>query len=162
MSLALLDIEEGLKAPLADASGYLAIKGHIYTQLGNVQDALSAFEEVRRLREGRGDNGRIGEALADLGLIHLKMRNFRQARHLLTNGIKLLEDVGNFTFAIRARKRLAFSHLTTGHPVKALRELYSAYDAAQEHGMYGQITPIMETIHKLGRALGVWSHKMDV
>jgi tetratricopeptide (TPR) repeat protein len=161
LRLALFDVEKALKNISGDTSGYLAIQGHIYLQLGRAPDALKTFQEVHRLRKARGDNGGIGEALADLGLIHLKLGNLRQARSLLTEGTRLLEEAGNFTFAIRARKRLSFSLLTTGHPVEALKELRSVFDSAQEHKVYGQITPLMETINKLASALGACNHTED-
>lgn len=156
LSLALVDIEKAIENTSGDQSGYLSIQGHIYAQLGRVQDALKVFQHVRDLREGQGEKGGIGEVLADLGFIHLKLRNFRLARNLLKEGTRLLDEAGSFTFAIRARKRLALSHLVTACPLEALKELCSAYDSAQEHKVYGQITPLMEVIHKLGCGLRIW------
>jgi len=159
LHLALDDAQKALSEISGDLSGYLAIRGHIYRELGRLQEALDDFEEVRRLREALGDDGSAGEALADLGLIHLMLRNRREALRLLKDGVQLLENSGSFTFAIRARKRLALAQLKMGRPHKALKELCTAYDMAQERHVYGQITPLMETIHELACRLGLWRRR---
>ncbi len=154
-TLALVDIDKALHRASGDLSGYLAIKGHILAQTGRAQDALTIFQEVLRMREARGDDGGIGEASSDLGLMHLRLRNLKDASRLLARGVQLLDQAAVPTFAIRARKRLALSHLTTGHPLRALRELCSAYETAQKHHVYDQVTPLMKAIHSLSRALGI-------
>lgn len=161
LGLALSDLGKALAAVSGDISGYLAIKGNIHADMGQLSDAREAFEDMHRLRVARGDSGGIGEALADLGLVHLRLGNTKEARRLLSEGTQRLEDAKNFTFAIRARKRLALAQLNGWRPDKALKELCTAYDIAQEHHVYGQITPLMETIHEWSCRLGIWPSKKD-
>lgn len=159
LHLALEDLTSVLKVVSGDVSGYLAIRGHVYSELGRLQDALRDFEKVWQLRKAKGDDGGIGEALADLGLIKMRLWHPREACINLADGVERLEKAGSFTFCIRAKKRLALVYLMLGHPCQALKKLCSAYDTAHEHHVYGQITPLMETIHDWSCQLGLWKRK---
>ena len=159
LEFALADLRDAFDSISGDVSGYLAIRGHIFQEQGELAKALSDFEEMRRHRERRGDTGGVGEALADLGLIHLKLKNTRQAVALLRQGTEMLQSAGRHDFAIRAKKRLALAYLQTFHPYRAFRELCEAYDMAQERQVYDQITPLMEMVHRLGCRLRVWGMK---
>lgn len=159
LSLALTDVEKAIDSVSGDVSGYLAIRGHVYRMQGRLQEALKDFNAMIELRERKGDEGGLGEARSDLGLIQMKLGNFREGWMNLRDGAEMLETAGRYTFAIRARKRLAYAHLRSFHPVLALKEVCAAYDKAQEHEVYGQITPLMEWIHHLSCGLGIWSHK---
>ncbi len=121
-----------------------------------LNEALADFEHMRALREQSGNPGAIGEALSDMGAIEMALGRFRPAATLLQEGAALLKEAGNHLFAIRAQMRLALSYLRAGHPTRALKELLDAYDTAQEHQIYAQITPLMELTHDLARRLGVW------
>lgn len=159
LELALTDLDDALRFVSGDVSGYLAIRGHVYQEQGRLAEALRDFEDMRRLRESRGDAGDIGEALADLGLIHRRLGNTREALSLLRKGAEMLEGAGRYEFAIRAKKRLALSYLRTLHLHGAFRELCEAYDMAQERQVYGQITPLMEMVHEFGSKIGAWNRK---
>lgn len=159
LGLALTDLDDALRFVSGDVSGYLAIRGHVYRQQGRLAEALKDFEDTRRLREWRGDDGGVGEALADLGLIHLRLGNTREARSLLRKGTEMLEAASRYEFAIRAKKRLALSYLCTLHPYRAFHELCEAYDMAQERQVYGQITPLMEMVHEFGCKIRIWNRK---
>ncbi len=161
LARALANLTKAIKAVSGDVSGYLAIRGHIEADQGRLAQAQATFEEMHRLRVARGDTGGIGEALADLGLVHLKLGHTRAALLLFSEGTERLEEAGNFTFALRARKRLALAYLRSARPYRALRELCTAYDKAQEHKVLGQITPLMETIHDWSCRLGLWSRRKD-
>jgi hypothetical protein len=93
--------------------------------------------------------GGVGEAKADLALIKIKQFGFREARNLLLEGVSMLDAAGSFTFAIRARKRLALAHLMSGHPRDALTVLLAAHEIAEANQVYDQITPLMETLSNL-------------
>lgn len=156
LSMAERDLEDALRVIHDEPSGYIAIRGHIRLQQGRAREALTDFEEVRRLREAAGDQKGAAEAAADVGLAHLYLGNRRLALRLLKEGVGALEASGSRTFAIRARKRLALAQLKSGHPFIAVRELCTAYENAVEHQIYDQITPLMESAHKIAGALGLW------
>lgn len=158
--LALTDLDDALRFVSGDVSGYLAIRGHVYREQGRLAEALRDFKDMRRLRESHGDAGGVGEALADLGLIHLALGNTREARSLLREGTEMLESASRYEFTIRAKKWLALSYLRTLHPYRAFRELCEAYDMAQERQVYGQITPLMEMVHEFGCKIGAWKRKL--
>jgi tetratricopeptide (TPR) repeat protein len=156
LHLAERDLEDALRVIQDEPSGYIDIRGHIRLLQGRPEEALADFEEVRRLRDGAGDRKGAAEAAADLGLAHLRLGNRRLALRLLKDGTATLESAGSHTFAIRARKRLALAELRSGHPVLAVRELCTAYEAAVQHQVYDQITPLMETAHTIASAIGLW------
>jgi tetratricopeptide (TPR) repeat protein len=149
LHLALADVEAALSTESGDVSGHLAVRGHIHFRLGRLRDASRDFQEMLRLREQRGDLGGVGEAKADLALIKIKQFGFREARNLLLEGVSMLDAAGSFTFAIRARKRLALAHLMSGHPRDALTVLLAAHEIAEANQVYDQITPLMETLSNL-------------
>ncbi len=154
--LALTDIDDALRFVSGNVSGFLAIRGHVYCEQGRLAEALRDFEVVRGIRESQGDAGGVGEALADLGLVHLRLGHFRQARTLLRAGTEMLEGARRYEFVIRAKKTLALSYLQTLHFYRAFRELCEAYDKAQERQVFGQITPLMELVHDFGCKVGAW------
>jgi tetratricopeptide (TPR) repeat protein len=160
LSMAERDLEDALRVIQDEPSGYIAIRGHIRLQQGRIGEALADFEEVRRLREVAGDAKGAAEAAADVGLAHLRLGHRRLALRLLKQGVATLEASGSHTFAIRARKRLALAQLKSGHPVLAVRELCTAYESAIEHQVYDQITPLMESAHKIASAIGLWRRKV--
>jgi len=159
LGLALTDLDDALRFVSGDVSGYLAIRGHVYCEQGRFPEALRDFEEMRRLRELRGDAGGVGEALADLGLIYLRLGDIRKARSLLRAGAEMLANANRYEFAIRAKKRLALSYLRLLQPYRAFREICEAYDMAQERQVYGQITPLMEIVHEFENKVGAWNRK---
>jgi tetratricopeptide (TPR) repeat protein len=159
LKLAENDVEDALRSIDENPSGYLAIRGHILLMQGCAGKALEDFERVRRLSEESGNEKRIGEALADLGLVHMRLGNIRLASKLLQEGTAYLDNAGSYTFAIRARKRLALVRLLSGHPFLAVRELCTAHDAAEQHQVFDQITPLMEKIHHIACDLGIWREK---
>lgn len=155
-SLALTDVNDAISNVGGDISGHLSIRGHIYRTQGKTQSALADFRQMHRLRKERGDAGGIGEALSDLGLTELTLGRMRDACAHLREGAEMLWSAGNYTFAIRAQKRLALAHLRSGRPIMALQELWDAYDRAKERQVYAQITPLMEFTHDLAVRLGLW------
>lgn len=109
---------------------------------------------MRRLKEAAKDSKGLGEALADLGLMHLRMGNVTLAIRLLREGVANLEAAGSTPFAVRAKKRLALGLLLSGHPVLAVRELSAAHELASENQIFDQITPPMNAVHQLIKVLG--------
>ena len=156
LQLAEEDVEAALHVLRDEPSGYLAIRAHIRLMRGRSADALEDFEEVRRLKEAAGDARGLAEASGDLGFIHMRLGNLRLALKLLREGVAGLEAAGSITFTIRVKKRLAFALLRSGHPVLAIRELSAAHEQATAHQVYDQITPIMEAVHRIAKATGVW------
>lgn len=156
---ALIDLEDALASKPGDPSGYLAIKGHILLIQGNLEKALKIFQDVKKLREEQKDEGGLGEALVDLGKVQMKLGNLSEARRLLFQGLEMLEATERHTFAVRARKWLALSQLKSFHPKLAITELCKAYEHAQNHQIFGQITPLMETIYDWAVTLGFWKKK---
>jgi len=159
LSLALKNVDEAMAAIAGDPSGFLSIHGHIRLEQGALADARADFERMKSLRIKCGDAGGIGEALADLGLVEAKLGNLREARRLFRQGMEMQEAAGRIPFAIMAQKRLAKAYLRSGHPILALNELCAAYDKAQEHQIFGQITPLMESAHELACRLGIWRRR---
>jgi len=159
LGLALKDVNEAINSVSGDLSGYLAIRGHIHHMQGALREAMKDFEEMGRLREAKGEQGGVGEARADLGLIQIKLGEFREGRKNLLDGVAMLEAAERHGFAIRARKRLALAELRSFHPHSALKEICVAYDKAQEFQIYGQITPLMEWMHDLACKIGIWSRR---
>jgi tetratricopeptide (TPR) repeat protein len=148
------DVEDAIRSTEGDLSGYLAIRGHIFLIQGRSEMSLRDFEEVRRLKEAAKDSKGLGESLADLGLIHLRMGNVALAVRLLREGVANLEAAGSFPFAVRAKKRLAYALLRTGHPILAMRELSAAHETALENQIFDQISPTVDAVHRIATALG--------
>jgi tetratricopeptide (TPR) repeat protein len=153
--LAERDIEDALRSGVDEPAGYLTIRGHIRLRQGNPDLALLEFEEVRRLHEGRDDDA-LAESLADLGLAQLELGNNRQAVSLLRESVERFGSAGNVTFCVRAKKRLALAYFRAWRPNSAARELREAYDMAYQHQIFDQIAPIMELLHRVSEATGLW------
>jgi len=153
--LAQADVDAALRVTQSDPSGYLAIRGHIAMTRGQLDAAFADFTEALRLRRLSDNSSGVGEALADLGYIHLRAGRPGRAVQLLRDADALLQESGNHTFAIRAKQRLAIAQLCCGHPLLALRHFCEAYEAAVHYGVRDQIGSSLELAHSLAAKLGV-------
>lgn len=149
LQLAERDVEDVLHSIQGEPSGYLAIRGHIRLMQGDARKALADFEEVRRVKEAGGDVKGLGESLADIGLAQMRLGNLSLAVKLLREGVTSLEDAGNPTFAIRAKKCLGQALFLTGHPIQALRALNAVHEMALENQIYDQMTPMTDVAYRL-------------
>lgn len=137
---ALWNVEKALLEPHPDPSGLLNIRASVLLSLGRVRDAVTAYEEVHRIRVDAGEGpSRVGEAEADLGMAHFRLGHIRRAERLLEGGVSKLESSDRVTFTVRAMKKLAWFYTLTMRHRRALTVLERAYKLAEEQELYDQI-----------------------
>jgi hypothetical protein len=136
------DAMSHLKADVSDPgmqSNILALRGSLLLRTNRPSEAVAAYQAALRLREDLGWSAeRLGESKSELGFAYLVTGRLWRGRDLLREGERLLEG-GGPGFLIRAKKKMAWGHLLTGHPLKALKARTEARELAREHKMLGQL-----------------------
>lgn len=135
------DLERELSEGSGDPANLYAIRGSIYRQMGRYLAGVRDYEEVFRLRKlSNASEGKLGEALSELGFGYLFCLRPFKGRDLLRDGVKLLSHGDSRTgFLIRAKRKLAIAYALTGSLRMARQEREEAQHLAREHGIYDQI-----------------------
>lgn len=135
------DLERALAEGYSDRANLFAIRGSIYRQMAHYFAATRDYEEVLRLRRLSGaSDGKIGEALSELGFGYLFCLRLIRGRELLEEGVKLLSrGDSRIGFLIRAKRKLAIAYMVTGNISRARKERQEALSLARQQGIYDQI-----------------------
>lgn len=135
------DLERELAEGSDDPANLYAIRGSIYRQMGRFSAGIRDYEEVFRLRKLSGaSEGRLGEALSELGFGYLFCLRLFKGRDLLKEGVMLLSQGDSRAgFLIRAKRKLAIAYALTGSLRMARQEREEARSLAEERGIYDQI-----------------------
>jgi len=108
-------IERGLKDGQERSDGLLAVRGSINLHTGHLWDAVRDYKEVLRLREAGGaESPAIGEAMAELGFGYILTGRLISGRHLIREGVDLLEGHAERGFVLRAKRKLIVAEYLTG------------------------------------------------
>jgi tetratricopeptide (TPR) repeat protein len=147
---ALANVDLALLEATSDQSGLIGIRGSILQALGRLREGLSDYRRMFDLRVDNGENeGRIGEAEAELGMGYLRLGHVWLAGRLLGRGVANLERSGRAEFLVRALRKLATFYLVTLRPWRALSTLKRAYTIADGAEMEGQLRQIRPTLRVL-------------
>lgn len=102
-----------------DEAGARSIIGFALLQNMRPSAAVEQFQLSLDLRGREGDEGRIGEGLADLGLARFLSGHPWQGTELLAEGVEMLARSERHGFHLRTMKKLEYAYLATGHWQKA-------------------------------------------
>ncbi len=108
-------VNAGLAHIHGDPSNLLAIRGSIYRRQRRFLRSIADYKEVLRLREqAHEDEGRIGEAVAELGFAYLFVGRWIKGRGLIKSGVDLLKSRAEPGFLVRAMRKMYYANLLTG------------------------------------------------
>jgi hypothetical protein len=136
---ALAIVDEPLSEGVGNRSGLLAIRGHILLHLGHPRRAVRDFSEGLKLRHQVCENeGRIGEAEADLGLSLLASGRITKSRVLLESGVEKLQRTGRNGFTVRAMRDLAMLEAVSFKLSDAIKTLEAGCELAEKYSIEDQ------------------------
>lgn len=118
-----------------DEAGYRSIIGFAFIQNGNPWRSIEPFEGSLEQRRREGDEGRLGEGLADLGFALFLSLRHRRGLDMMREGVAHLERsdrVGAYLRALR-KLELACSLTLRRSEAHALRERRLARAVSEEY-----------------------------
>jgi hypothetical protein len=114
MDVVVKEAELAIKSPDADEAGARSIIGFALLQNFRPGAAVDQFECSLALRQREGDEGKIGEGLADLGLGLFLQGHPWRGTELLEQGVAKLGRTDRHGFHLRTMKKLEYAYLMTG------------------------------------------------
>ncbi len=103
------------------------IEGAIYTRLGNLDQALSHYEEAHKIYQRSGDIGRAVKALLQLGKVYQDRGKLSQATEILEQVCKQAERLGRESIKLDAKATLGWTLQRQGRFKRALELLEQSY-----------------------------------
>lgn len=125
-------------------AGLSSIRGHIYLELGKIEEAIKLLELSLKLRQDYGlSPASIAEAKADLGHAYVRLGNKRDAEKLLVEGVYNLEKAMVPGFTARAKRKLAKFYFERGDIKKCVNQLIEAEAICKKYGIKDQFNKLV-------------------
>ena len=165
---ALADFTEATKLDPDNASAWNQ-KGHLHQRLGQLDEALNAYAQIKQLGKSQEDKALIAVAIGNMGMIYIIRGELDKALELYQQALEINKALGSKEGMASDYTNMGVVYKTRGGLDKALEMYQQALEINKALGLkegmanqYGNMGVVYQTRGDLDKALELYQQALEI